>query len=260
MQKFAILLLSIFFANISAVIFDCNFFIAKGGFVGNVYTCKPNVTNSGRLDFLTEVRGNHLQGKEHENVEAIYVLAQILHFLPSNLASYFPNLRAIWCYESKLLEISAENLRPFPNLMELGVRTNQLESIDGDLFKHSPKLKWIYFSDNQIQHVGYDLLTDSKDLQAAIFERNPCINANAQGQIAIQELNKLLPIKCRCEIKCSIGTDVKNMMIKMEILEESNIQDKKQMTEMMIIFEERLVELEKQVRELNSNPSSPCKL
>lgn len=257
MQNIVVYCLFVFIGNINAVIFNCNFYIEFGGYVGDVYTCKPEVTNSNQLHVLEAVKGTHLEGRENQNVEALYVLAQTLHYLPNNLGNFFPNLRAIWCHESQLLKISAETLKPFPNLMEFGARNNALETLDGDLFKYTPKLKWIYFSSNLIQHVGYDLMTDLIDLQNAIFLKNPCINVTANGFLEIQELNMQLPRKCRCAVKCSLGNDVQELQNKIDVLEELNIQQRTKQSKLDAETEERLLELEKQIRELNSNPQFP---
>lgn len=231
--------------------------------LGDLYACRPNVVN-GTDVYIRQVEGNHLEGKSYFDVEALTIYYQNLPTFPKNIAELFPNLKDLECQSSKMMSISAEDLRPFPNLLALLLFGNNLVSIDSDLFRFTPKIQHISFDKNLIEHVGEGLLTGLDNLSRAGFENNTCIHFMAYSQNQVPELVKKLE-KCppKCNDECykklegrfyetekrfeekfaTLVNEIKAMKINEG--EQRNIINES---------EERIVELEKQIREMIVRP------
>lgn len=148
---------------------------------------------------------------------------------------------------SNLRIISAADLKPFPDLIYLSMQfRTKLSEIDGDLFKYTPKLQLVAFA-GSIHHFGYNLLENLGDLQHVGFQ-SPCLNMSASNPEEIEELKRKLTAQCPpLQVECADSC-----------LERFKVQEK-EIAEIKISFEDRIVELEKQVRELASRPCSVFK-
>lgn len=148
----------------------------------------------------------------------------------------------IWC-RSLLTTLD----KPFPLLEYFSTAEKcKLISIDGNLFRHNPKLKVVAFQDTFIEHIGFDLLTNLKELRVAGFLKNVCVNISADTPQAIQELSLKLSTSCppliiECPEMCR-----KRM--------ESTEKEFAAVKENLAQHGERIVDLEKQIRELSARP------
>lgn len=233
-----------FVISVNGIVFDCTFIFKTGGYVGEVYTCYAIVSKSENSRILESVHGVHKNGRNLQDVRALQVENQVMNSFPKNLNSFFTDLMAIWFIHSNLLQLSADDLKPYPNLKELGMFQNKLKVLDGDLFKYTRNLNWIYFNENLIQQVGYDLLSGMNELKYALFGDNICVNIVATTPAKIEDLNRQLPVLCRCSVRCSIGSDVDRLETQLDNLSTT--------TKIQNDFQTNLVEsLEKKVEELN---------
>lgn len=150
------------------------------GGLNQVYTCNGWVTVDCNPE-ITAVTGTHASGMTNSDVVGFSLnydakVGYLQHYnLPSNLSSYFPNLRGIAWAGSKLDSIKATDLQPFPNLVNLNIGRNYLRQVDGDLLKFTPKLKVLLMSDNYIRKVGVGLFQGITQLTTFDFSLNPCI-------------------------------------------------------------------------------------
>lgn len=256
MKVFAVLFLFILVSKSHSVIINCQFSMDKWDVAGeDAYSCNFRAENTGSSTVIEEVRGEHLDGKNNANVQVIYVISSNLQFIPSNLARFFPNLIIMALNDLPLLRVTAGDLKPFPNLQRFYSTSSLLTSINGDLFQHTKKLQRIRFEAGKLQDIGENLLSDLNDLSFVSFQGNECIDFVAETPQEIEELKEKLLVQCpplenesttiismttvtddQCSFRCSLYAEVDELRLKVD---EQN---------------ERLVELEKVVREINARP------
>lgn len=222
------------------------------------YACKVNIVTEEDPGNVVEIKGEHKNDKNFSDVEALWVENKIeLHMIPSNIEHFFPNLVVISWFNGNLTTITAENLKPFPKLIRVYLSYNSIETIDGDLFRYTPEMQRIHLNGNQINSVGFDLLTDLTELVRVDLRMNACINVNADTPDTIQDLKQQLIANCPpvstepsltseelqtepdpCSPRCSLNYETDDLRRRADEQEE------------------RIAELEKLVREINSNTCS----
>lgn len=232
-----------------AVTFTCRYSIGQPrAIIGSVYECNPIVAASGTV--LENVTGTHLENKTNADVEFLYIVQQNLTYVPSNIETFFPNLKGIQYYISNLQQISANDLKPFPQLLLFYVHTGFITSLDADLFKHTPDLQWLGFFRNKIEHIGVNLLGNLTGLQHIHLGENPCIDTYANHPDTIIELNQQLPILCppyECADRLSLCENQmsdQNETISALLVANQNLQD-------------RIDQLESKIRDVSAILCSP---
>lgn len=249
MDKLIILVIIASASEVYGVIFDCNYVFETWAVLGNVYVCRPNVSNTDG-NTLNAVTGVHVSGRSNEDVRVVFVNDQNLSHVPPNLVDFFPNLGGISWRRSNLLKVSADDLKSLPGLMFFRSLFNPLVSLDGDLFQYTPNIQNVAFHNNSLEHVGYDLLKDLTGLNHADFSDNPCINVFATTPQVIRDLKMNLSIQCpplsttTTSDVCSAGCVDHIDATQNEVLNE--VQE----------LRERIFALEKQLKELSASPSS----
>lgn len=178
--------------SVFGIIFECSYSDVNWYMIGNRYTCHPKVINTGSENILEAVQGNHLNGKGHFDVKALYPTNQNLKFIPMNLVEFFPNIDAFQFVDANLFSISSEHLKPFPKLLTFGSYNNSLISLSDNLFEFTPDIMWIVFQNNSLERVGKDFLMNLKDLKYVDFRQNPCINVVASTPEGLQLLKNQL--------------------------------------------------------------------
>ena len=250
-----------------AVIFNCHFY-DWGWQSGEQYTCVLYGTvTAGNNTSLENVTGNHQGGRTNAHVGGLIIHGPFpFNRLPSNIENFFPNLKGIEFFNGSLTTIFSGDLKPFPHLRDLYIRFNLLVTIDGDLFKHTRSIKTLLFDNNLIEHIGENLLTGLEELNTIGFTKNRCLDFSAKSPIDIdyvtKKLSNLCPpletIECPstprdCNVMCSGDEEINKLnALIMKLNERID-----QLTQIIIINEERFVESEKQIRELHSNPLLP---
>lgn len=268
-----------FAASTNALSFHCNFKMISWVVAGrDVYFCSSSaLTIDGNSTHIQSVTGNYSSGYTNADVEGFSVYHDKLSRLPKGIEKFFPILAGLDWRSGSLTSISSEDLQPFPQLQMILLGSNKLTSLDGDLFVYTPKMRYISFDDNLLQSIGFGLLDDLNKLTNAYFNGNPCISLAAPPQ-TIQELKvKLLgqcppssvdittarsvtpPISENSSTDnsyCSIGcVDL------IETLKKKNFRQNEEVSglnDQVSRLNEAIVELQKQMREVGSNPCSPC--
>jgi hypothetical protein len=269
MKFVAGIILVVFVSFGRSVILSCKYGMRDWDLVGNVYECMSQAQNTENSTIIEEVRGEHLSGKANEDVELYWEQSKTMTSIPTNLASFFPNLKAILLY-SPILQLSSSDLKSFPNLLRFEFWGGKFANLDGDLFQYTRKLKVINFHIPGLKNVGENLLTGLNLIRVTFFESG-CIGTWTTLQ-SIQELNQKLLMNCpplepltspmttsqktttlstststQCTVRCSLDSEVDEMNAKFVTqiakLKETNNKQ-----------EERLVELEMMIREINAKP------
>jgi hypothetical protein len=214
----SILVFIIQFSITSASVIQCSFTSMSWYSSGVLYSCYGGFLNSGSPEALQNVLGTHSNALSNSEVKAIYFNRQSMKKIPSNLSSYFPNLRVISCINSGLSLISSDDLKPFTHLEYLTLSSNDIVKISGDLFKFNPNIQGIIFANNKLKEVGKNLIAGLNQLRFADFQSNPCINGYAESPASFAALNSELSAKCPyqeepsspCQrlAQCTLATDV----------------------------------------------------
>lgn len=205
--------------------------------------------------------------------------------LPKGVDRFFPFLTLYQWMNGNLSSIESADLKPFPDLEIILLPSNKLTSLEGNLFKYTPRIYNIGFQLNLLEKVGEGLLDDLNFLTIAHFYYNPCISFGAETPEAIQELKNKLRIQCHSFLTTSVppstieetttsvaastsistttdsGYCSTGCIERIAVLESENIRQtleiERQRAE-IIQHNEAITELQMQIREILSNPCSPC--
>lgn len=255
-----------------AIEFNCHFDYETFDNFARVYTCQPTITLT-NFTTLEKVTGTHQPGHSNDDVEYMFVFSYSIHLpvFPRGLEFFFKNLRALQFSNIFMLAISAEDLKPFPQLEYLHLYGNSITSLDGDLFSHNPRMQYFSIVSNRIEHIGHDMVTSLNELNFLNLAGNNCINKIAETRAAVEELAPQLSVLCppldvtttaatttvQPNEKCSCGDEIEELRQKnqqqnreIEQLQQSN----EKLYELNTATEERLLEVEKKLRELHSLP------
>lgn len=245
---------------------ECNYQMAYwSSSLGDFYQC--DVQNVYNLDVenpetVTAIIGTHVEGKSNTDVRGFYIWRNEMSTqIIKNIENFFPNLEIINLQHANIFTIDSSTFEPFKNLFSIDLSSNKLVTLDGDLFRFTPKLQEISFYNNSLQHVGHGLLTGLSNLKVVDFQVNPCIHIEAKTPYDIRQLNLQLPIRCPpsnstpdpSTTTISSTSEPNGCPNTCTINEEAQ-----EMKEMNVEMQNRIEELEKQMRELNSDPRS-CK-
>ena len=252
-----------FTVQLSAVQLQCNFFMTTIAREYQ-YICHPADTVSG-LDEITSIVGEHYEGKNNLDVKGIWFFENpMLTQIPGKLADFFPNLRTLALRKTGLSSIYSEHLRPFPNIIEFAlVASPNLTYLDSSLFGRHPKLQLMDFRTNGLTNLGHNLFSSLTDLKSADFRFNICTNSETKTREELPALIEDLRVSCpsleqevpiapplphQCAVECleKIEDLERNISIQGEKIEKQD--------QVLILYEARLIELEKQMREINANP------
>lgn len=203
------------------------------------------------------ITGNHLNGMSNRDVEGFFARRELSE-IPEGIERFFPNLKGFDMFSSQLETISKKVLK-FPNLRALFLGGNNLVSLDGDLFAFTRRLQLIAIQANSLQHIGHNLLTNLNLLHRVNLLDNPCISQQAFNRPQVLQLMTQLPISCP---PVPPSPPIMTTTIPSSTTDSSEYCDKCEgrtieiVTEMVAAYEARIAELEKQMREILSNPGS----
>lgn len=142
------------------------------------------------------VYGNHDAGKTLESVAFLDIRDENLVSIPQNLAFFFTNLTGIIIVNSKLQQLTSDDLRPFYGLQLLQIVGNPLTTLHAETFRYNPELMVVNLSSNKIMAVGKNLLLNLPAIRSVFFSGNSCVNENAEDPIKILRLNLKLSKLC----------------------------------------------------------------
>jgi hypothetical protein len=193
----------------------CSFVTFSWGYVGSSYTCDVSFTDYSNPSMIDSVIGAHAVGKTNKDVTGMRALFLNITVIPKNIASFFPNLKALSFTGSQIGVLTNSDLENLPELQLFMVRQNRIVSVDGDFFKNNLKLQYIDFFTNQIKTVGENLIGNIKSLIKVDFGYNPCVNRTAETAQQFSDLNLLLPVLCpqgnSCSYRCTLNQEVTSL-------------------------------------------------
>jgi hypothetical protein len=269
-KLFVMLVAIVSLTSTSAFVFDCRFLMFDWNFAGSRYTCDiRSITPSGSNTHVMGFTGSHLGGRNSSHVEGITINDErLLTQMPKGIEIYFPNLVALRWMRGSLSRITLEDIQPFPRLIRLSFENNPLVSIDEDIFMYSMNLRSISFNSVRLQHVSPSFISglnpSSSVLSFADFSNNNCIDLRANSSSSILALQNALQTHCvlptapttempstpgEVPAKCT-GECAERIEALETLLEQQLIINRE--------YENRFLQLERQIREINANPCSSC--
>lgn len=172
-MKLSILIFSLLFTSSKSSIIECDFQYNSQLYQ---YICiVENYQPDSSADFeLAEVRGQHLEGKSDDSVDAIYSHRKI-NFFPYQLPKFFINIESVTIYQANIKSINKFDLQHFGHdLKELNLDKNQIEVIERDLFDFNPNLEAISMASNKISRVDVEAFDKLGNLKFLSLWNNPC--------------------------------------------------------------------------------------
>lgn len=164
------------FATSEGVKLECSYGNIEWKIVGEVYRCYAKEIQVDNERLVTEISGNHMEGKRNSDVKGVYIRDdKSLTFIPRNLGIHFPNIIALQVSNCSIHEVSQTDLTYLPNLKAIWLYKNNIKIIPYNLFVANPALELISLHDNPINNVGYGVF-DLKTLKELGFYRTTCIN------------------------------------------------------------------------------------
>lgn len=182
--------------------FDPNEYFTNVG--SRIYSCvRPDdfeITESCvTIDFVS---GSHFQRRTNQDVLAVWHKTShetLLTCFPRGFSSAFPNLLAVGFYNTKIKEISKENLKEFGDQLKyFRLAKSHLEKIDADLFYYNYKIQTIGLDHNRISIIDYKAFIYLSKLKALWFIDNLCIDESAANKLDVIKLISEIKEKIKC--------------------------------------------------------------
>lgn len=162
--------------------------------LGYLYTCADNISYN-ESGTVTAVDGTHDIGKTNADVQALRLYSTNMSQFPTNIETFFPNIRALNFGENLISEVKNSHLSPLQHLQYLSLWKNRITSLDSNLFAGIDSIQYIDFQFNRIMHVGHDFVLPNTTQRISFFD-NPCINDTISNQSDVGHLKFQLSVKC----------------------------------------------------------------
>lgn len=147
---------------------------------------------------ITDVIGDHRNGRNNSDVKYFNANEQIVKYFPLNLSSIFNNLETILINNANLSEIHSSDLQQFgENLKHLYLNDNSLEILEADLFQFNPNLKKIYLNRNKLKFIDDGAFRGLKKLIQLYLNGNLCMNKDADKRSNVKALIPEAEKKCK---------------------------------------------------------------
>jgi hypothetical protein len=252
------------------MIINCRFEVSNWSVVGNVYTCRGTIQVTGEGNPVVSVTGTHQSGRSNNDVRGLIIDNQLEDF-PENILNFLPGLTALQFLNGNISTLTEAVLRPYTALRVLGLAGNKLTHLEGDLLHANRALEWVSFSGNEIRTIERGLLSALPSLTSAFFAENDCINSSTQNRNTMSEFSRQLSTACPVTF-CPPGvtppaptTQVPDTTTissgdcgcsnEIEALRREFNAGYFELRGRVAVQDERLTEVERRVREIDSNPA-----
>ncbi|CRL01862.1 CLUMA_CG015451, isoform A [Clunio marinus] len=148
--------------------------------IGNKYTStisSSSITEPNTI--IQKIDGQHLNGKNDRDVEAIRFSDTTVNYFPNALNKIFPNLKSVEIYKCGLKSITRRDLIGLENVQRLSCGNNNISSLPDNLFRNMKKLIDISFRDNDLHCMSSELLMPTliNNIKLVDFRENQSIDA-----------------------------------------------------------------------------------
>lgn len=153
---------------------------------------------------ITRIIGDHIEGKNDDDVNMLLFDSSEVHFFPRGLDKIFKNLTGIMILSCGLKRITRNDLVGLTNLKYLTLDDNQLRLLSPDLFVGMNKLKHIAIRNNKLRILSSKLLKPIAGNAVTLVDLrgntkiDACFHpAQGQGNVdSLQELMEIIDKKC----------------------------------------------------------------
>jgi Leucine-rich repeat (LRR) protein len=115
---------------------------------------------------INSIKGEHMAEKSIKDVDTLYILnSENFYYIPSGLAKFFPNLRALVVSNCGLKEIKADDLMGLNHLETLHINDTKLASLPDNLLNHTKNLTDLTVENCKIESLSSQLLNVIPDEQ-----------------------------------------------------------------------------------------------
>ncbi|CAG9811214.1 unnamed protein product [Chironomus riparius] len=140
-----------------------------------------------------EFSGQHLTKKYDPDVTFVEFRDCNCPKVPQGLTKTFPNLKVLSICNSKLKDISKDDMAEYKNLQRFICDQNEVDFLPGDLFEGFKDLNYIKFTNNKLGVIEPNLLSGVHKLQYVNFKSNPSIHKfAANSQVYNRSINTTL--------------------------------------------------------------------
>lgn len=203
MKIFILLTISVILTLTQGATLNCTF--EKSDYSKYPYTCTAGsdlITSENDRE-ITEVIGEHLEGKNHDNVESLIVFSKISILFPRGVTKFFKNIQEVLIYNTKLEALTKDDLEQFgENLKRFLLYGNPIKVIEPQLFVHNKNLKLIEFQSSRVEVVNESAFDGLDKLEDLNLQMNRCTSSRdfAWKRENVLKLIKSVAEKCKEEV------------------------------------------------------------
>lgn len=189
-------LILLLMSNTLAVVLECEFeYVETYGDLD--YACIAGEMTTTKNDrSVTKIAGAHLDDESNETVVKLLVESGSCPYMPLNISSHFKNLEILYIMHSGLEFLTAGDLEGFTKLRMFDVSHNPIKALGKDFFKGQRKIQSISFYGCELEYIQPGVLDPLVNLRIAYFDKNVCIDFQADGSSMIASLKAKFREKC----------------------------------------------------------------
>lgn len=200
----------------SALNLQCDYIRSGWYVVGEVKNCYAR-----KLDIRADNVLISSVSEDSSGVKGFWIENEVCHYLPKNIAEFFPHLTAIGAENSGLRLITKQDLAPFPDLLRFAFYRNELEYLESDLFMYNKKLQSISLTDNNLMIVGENILEPLRQLSYAQIEIR-CLKKKCENSMCITSLTGEIRNHCQSDsIIVDFKTKIQKLQYELKLAEKS---------------------------------------
>ncbi|XP_070497778.1 uncharacterized protein [Chironomus tepperi] len=161
----------------------------------DTYTCSLRIFNPLGRDNFEDVEGDHMTGRTDDDVRAMYIYEGKTLNIPSIICDKFPNIEALDFIHDEIEYLEESSFRNCRNLRRVYVYDNAIESIPANLFRNNPLLEELSLGHNRLTARG--IPTNAFAGTALTFldlSQNPIQDFNSAWIIPVASTLKTLEI------------------------------------------------------------------
>lgn len=200
----------------SALNLECDYIRSGWYVVGEVKNCYAR-----NLDIRTDNVLIENVTESNDGVRGFWIENEVCHYLPKNIAEFFPHLTAIGAENTGLRLITKQDLAPFPNLLRFAFYRNELEYLEGDLFMYNTKIQSISLTDNNLMIIGANILEPLRQLSYAQIEIR-CLNKKCENNNrCLTNLTNDIKNHCQSDsVIVGLKTKIQNLMYELKAVQK----------------------------------------
>ncbi|KAG5667330.1 hypothetical protein PVAND_015313 [Polypedilum vanderplanki] len=176
--------------------------------------------NAKNYEFAALTYNNNISIAKYGPLNGIHIKNKIINYFPIGLSKLIPNIIGIGIDDTKLMEITKNDLKHFPKLLHLFLRKNLLKVLEKDLFKFNPDLKFINIDENLLTKIDPNIFDHLIDLKHLHLKKNMCIDSATNLFIEVEDLIELVVVKCNENVEKATTTFAPKSNSKVNILTE----------------------------------------